>query len=136
MAGEPNTAEKQNEIRRAMKQKQKHYRKKQNNSGQKEDHRIARHIQGKFAGETAQQIADFFAKQPHYPLTTDFFRNILRNGGVIFIEGKYGDVSITSDSISSGVDIWSVEVHTSGGYGVKFKTIGGRDGKPRKVIVS
>lgn len=137
MAGEPNTAEKQNEIRRAQKQKQRYGKKK--NRGRVEDQekiKVNRHINAKFGPNTELAIKEHFLNKPEEAVTTEFFRGLMKNQAVDVVgEAPYGDISITEADIECGIGLKTVTVFTAGGYGVKFKVVGGFQGKPRKVII-
>lgn len=130
-------SEQQNEMRRAMKQKQRHGNGKRKEVKQLEEVKINRHIVGKFTGATEEAIKSHFLRTPELPITTDWFKNYIKNGNKINIESSssMGEISIDFDDIHSGIEYRSVTVFTAGGYGVIFKVIGGFRGKPRKVLI-
>lgn len=131
-------SEQQNEIRRAQKAKQRlGTRKNKSNTTELEEVKLNRHVEGKFCGATADAIKEHFQRQPHIPLTTEWFKNYIKNGKRIDVDcpDVIGDVSIDFDDIHNGIALRSVTVFTSGGYGIKFKVIGGFNGKPRRVLI-
>ena len=68
MAGEPNTAEKQNEIRREQKRKQRLGRGRRKDERALENVKIKRHVTGKFTEKTEEAI-----KLPRFRLRPSFF---------------------------------------------------------------
>lgn len=136
MAGEPNTAEKQNEIRREQKRKQRLGKGKKKGGLELENVRVSRHVTGSFDQEMQDAIAKRFMTKPEEPITTEFFRQYVKEKPIKVDCGDvHGTVEITEDDIKCSLVVYTVTVFTAGGYGVKFKTVGGRNGKPRRVII-
>jgi len=130
-------SEEQNQLRRAQKQKQRTGLGKKKKTNELNEIDINRHIVAKFCGATAEAIKSHFQNRPEEPITTDWYKNYIKNGNKIEVEcpEAMGDISIDFDDIHSGIAYRSVTVFTAGGYGVRFKVIGGFRGMPRKVLI-
>ena len=137
MAGEQNTAEKQNDIRREVKRRQSRGTKKHKETSKDETFDFKYHVSGKFSEDTKKVIHKRFMSTPEEPVTGEWFRNLIKGTSVIvdIIDSPIAQVEITSTGIKSiggfDIDLYSVTVYTAGGYGVKFKTLKGQ----QKVIV-
>jgi hypothetical protein len=130
----PIPSEKQDEIRREKKRKQKISAGKgssQKRKQQEGEGKIPRHVTGKWSKSMEETIASEFQRNPTRPLTTGFFSHLLRDGETIVVEateegsvGISGEVHITNTNITLkgkvDMDMWSCSVFTSGGYGVRF----------------
>ncbi len=104
-----------------------------------EDVKLSRHLTGKFSQQTEELIKSHFLKKPEVPVTTEYFKNVIRNGSVFVNVSDENspseEVEITNERIfpirrdSNGVPerisvpVFSVTVFTSGGFGVKFKSL-------------
>ena len=136
MAGEPNTAEKQNEIRREVKRRRGKGSKKSTH-GKSTETNFKFHVYGSFSEETKELISKRFRSKPEEPITTEWFRNVLKNNSITvdLTDSPIEKAVITSNGIKSvgtfDIDLFSVTVFTSGGFGVKFKTLKGQN----RVIV-
>lgn len=132
-------AEEQNELRRAMKAKQRLGRGKKKTGEDKQDFKVARHLSGKFSPETEEVIKKRFHFKPEVPITTEFFRRTLDRGSVFVRVSEENapaeEVEVTKSGIFPiirnaegvaeriGMPVFSVTVFTSGGFGVKFKSL-------------
>jgi hypothetical protein len=136
MAGDVGCAEKQNEIRREQKRRQAIGRGKAKKGIELEEGRIDRHVTGHFCGTTEQAIAEQFQRYPEQPITSEFFRQLMKNDGIqVDVGGIHGELTVTATEIQSKLKVYSVTVFTSGGYGIKFKSLPARGDLPSKVIV-
>jgi hypothetical protein len=140
-----NTAQKQNEMRRAMKQKQRHTSGKGKVKVEKvEEVKIPRHVRGVFCEKTLDDIRAFFTAHPSRVITYQFFKNALRNGVTVQVCDEdhplYNTVvTVTENGFDfdgSNIEVYSLTVNLAQGFGVQFKKVGGRDGRPERVIVS
>lgn len=135
------TAEKQQELRRAMKHKQKFGKKKRRSDRDVDAVKIPRHLSGKFSKSTEEAISREMQANPTRPFTTEGVKKLLRNGDISVTIGTEehplngDDLIIKEDGFDYGIQIFTVSVFTAGGFGVKFKLVGGRNGKPERVIV-
>lgn len=110
-----------------------------NRKNELEDVKISRHLSGSFSGKTVDDIKDHFHRHPEIPVTTEFFKKLIYNSS-IFVKvqeenSPSEEVEITKEKIfpirrdTDGipsrfeVPVYSVSVFTSGGFGVKFKSL-------------
>ena len=128
----------QNEIRRAMKAKQKLGSGKRKNDNIVEDVKFTRHVSGKFSEPTQELIKQKFHLNPETPITTEYFKKVLSNGSLFVTVSEEDSPSTEVEITSSGIypilrngetvsrmniKIYTVTVFTAGGFGVKFKSL-------------
>jgi len=133
MAGELNTAEKQNEIRREQKRKQRVGKKKgfSRHVSAGEKIKLPRVVSAKFSGETRAAIDQHIASRPDLPLTTGFFKKILKRGDPIdfkvtdenFPTMQEGEFQVTSERIDTPIFVHTVRFWTGLGYGIEIKKL-------------
>lgn len=133
MAGEVNTSEKQNEIRRAQKHKQRVGRKKGFSSHQSslESIKLPRVVSAQFSGETMASIDQRIADQPDLPITSGFFKKILKRGDVI--EFRVNDerfptmngesFTVSSSGFDTPIFVHTVRFWTGLGFGIEVKKL-------------
>lgn len=90
MAGEPNTAEKQNAIRREQKRKQRTGRKKNRNTERGEEVKLSRHVQGDWSASTKTQLSSLMMEKG-YIITS---RNLVR----LMLDGKLSVIVTDEDN--------------------------------------
>lgn len=133
MAGEPNTAEKQNEIRREQKRKQRVGKKKgfSKHVSASEKIKLPRVVSGVFTGETKAALDQRIVDRPELPITTGFFKKILKRGDPI--EFKVNDENfptmdgeefkVDDQGIHTPIYVHTVRVWTGVGYGIEIKKL-------------
>lgn len=134
------TATKQNEMRRAQKKRQSMGKRGAKNETKLEDVKIRRHVQGSWADDTVTAIRNQVLAYPGRPITTQFFRKMMKNEGVRVVINDEGhdlegrEVTITNDGITSelGLELFSVTVSLDSTFGVRFN----KDKHTGRVYVS
>ena len=110
-----------------------------NKKNELEQVKLARHLSGKLSEETQEKVKSYFLRRPEIPVTTEFFKKAITNSSVFVTVQEENspseEVEITKDGIYPirrnsdgvperlGVPVYSVSVFTSGGFGVKFKSL-------------
>jgi len=129
MAGEPNTAEKQNEIRREQKRKHRTGKKKgfgRQDVSASEKMRLPRVVNAVFTGETQAAVDQHIMDRPELPLTTNFFKKILKRGDPI--EFKVNDdkfptmdgetFRVDKEGFDTPIFVHTVRFWTGMGFGI------------------
>lgn len=133
MAGEPDTAQKQNEIRRAQKQKQRFGKKKGFSAQQSgvEQVKLPRVVSAVFAGETQASLNQRILDRPELPVTTGFFKKILKRGDPIefkvndenFATMNGQEFTVDESGIHTPIYVHTVRIWTGMGYGIEIKKL-------------
>jgi len=133
MAGDPNTADKQNELRREQKRKQRTNRKKgfSSHTSAAEKIRLPRVVNAQFSGATKEAVDQRIVDLPMMPITSGFFKKLLSRGvGLHFrvSDDKFptmnGDeFSVTLEGFDTPIFVHTVRFWTGLGFGIEVKKL-------------
>ena len=129
MAGDPNTADKQNELRR----EQRTNRKKgfSSHTSAAEKIRLPRVVNAQFSGATKEAVDQRIADLPEIPITSGFFKKLLSRGVGLHFRVKddkfptmnESEFSVTLEGFDTPIFVHTVRFWTGLGFGIEVKKL-------------